>query len=169
MTEQRMLDFVRALVDADADFVPPSVAPVKMQVRTGASVPPKPDMLARGYVVLVWSYTVSDLARFKEFISTWEEGMAHFFDPDVVDGKPVLAYHGTFPVRSAGGAPTKRFKTMWGGERERIHFIEKCRIARRDKLTGRERELATNLHQMFSLVVGDVEVEFLDPGVDLNN
>jgi hypothetical protein len=175
MTEQRVVDFLRAAIEAAPDFAGPKVSAVKLQVRTGSSVMPKRDMIDLGYVVLVWDYPVKDVKRFNQFMQANEDELTKIFD-DVafafkdannVDRKR-LGYHGTFPVRSAGGATTTRCKTMWSGQRDWLYVIEKCRLAPSASLQSpAEKKLADMIQQMFTFVDGDVSVEILDPKVGL--
>jgi hypothetical protein len=177
MTEGRMLDFLEALIGAEPELAPPSVAPVRFQVRTGSLVPPKAQMRATDYKVLIWKYKVKDLAAFAKFLDQWEVKFSDEFnkkarDLGLIDDKDPAkiiisqSYLGTFPARSPAGAAINRFNTAWGGRDDRLAIIEKCRVAIPGQLTAAdEKWLAQELSKLFAHVSGEIDVELLDPSI----
>jgi hypothetical protein len=177
MSEHRMLDFVRALVVAEPEMVIPSVAPVRFQVRTGNIVPPKLQMRNTNYKVLVWKYRVKSLTDFSAFLNTWETTFSDTFNQqsrtdgllDDADPRNLIirrSYLGTFPARSSGASAINSFNTAWGGTLDQLEMIERCRVAIPSQLQSTyENTLATDLANLFGHVLGDIEVEILDPSI----
>jgi hypothetical protein len=176
MSETRMLDFLRALVATERTLAAPSVAPVRLQVRTGFIAPPKEQMRAQHYKVLIWKYAVKNLADFSAFLSKWERDFSDWFHQfsrernliDDRDSSRIIiqqSYLGTFPARGAGGAALNRFDTVWGGTLDRLAVIEKCRVAIPSQLTPDEVLLAERLALLFEHVSGGIQVEILDPSI----
>jgi hypothetical protein len=180
MLNDRVLDFLRAAIEASAELAAPRVEPVRLQVRTGSGLPAKPEMFQTGYFVLSWSYRVVDGERFHAFLKEWEPNFADFFKRQTLE-KPQpsfgstatqrAGYHGTFAVRGADGTPASRFKTLWGGNQEFIEIIEQCYLGRPDDTNPDldEIRLATLMRQLLRLVVDEVHVEILDPTIGLDN
>ena len=179
MTNHRVLDFLRATIEASTELAPPTVEPVRLQVRTGSGLPAKPEMFETGYYVLSWSYRVVDAERFHAFLKEWEPNFANFFERQTLE-KPEpsfgstetrrAGYHGTFAVRGGDGAPSNRFKTLWGGDRQFIEIIESCYLGRPNDGNHDldEIRLATLMRQLLRLVVDEVNVEILDPTIGLD-
>jgi hypothetical protein len=177
MTEQRMLDFLGALVCGEPELPLATANPVRFQVRTGIIAPPKKQMRVTGYKILVWKYRVRDLKDFSAFLAQWENGFSDDFNKRSRDGGYIddrdsnnivirQSYLGTFPSRGPAGSAINRFNTAWGGTDERLASIEKCRVAIPAHLTSPDEIwLASELAKLFNHVAGDVEVELLDPSI----
>jgi hypothetical protein len=178
MSEHRMLDFVRAIVAGEPELAEPSVASLRFQVRTGFVAPPKEQMRKTNYKVLVWKYRVKDLKNFANFLNGWETDFSNWFHlesqkagyipehPDLGNLVIKQSYLGTFPARSPGAAALNRFDTAWGGTLDRLTVIDKCRVALAGLLQGEfEAELAQRLAYLLDHVLGDLDVEILDPSI----
>lgn len=177
MAEERMLDFLGALIGAESDLAPPSVTPVRFQVRTGMIAPPKHQMRKTNYEVMIWKYGVNDLKGFAAFLAAWETPFSdefhrrsrlagHLDDRDISNLVISQSYLGTFPARSPAGAAINRFNTSWGGRGDRLREIEKCRLAIPSQLISPdERWLAAELDKLLQFVSGDVAVDVLDPSI----
>ncbi len=177
MTEQRMLDFLGALVRADEDLPAATADPVRFHVRTGLTIPPKKQMRATNYKVMVWRYAVKDLTSFAAFLASWEQGFSDDFNQraraaGLIDEKDPAnlvikqSYLGTFPSRSPGGSAINRFNTAWGGHDDRLAIIDKCRVAVPSQLrTPDETWLAAEVGKLLHHAAGNVEVDVLDPTI----
>jgi hypothetical protein len=177
MTEQRVLDFLAAVVCGESDLPLATVNPVRFQVRTGMMVPAKKQMRKTDYELLIWRYRVNDLKAFSAFLGEWEPHFSDEFNNRsreagyIHSGDPAnivirQSYVGTLPSRSPGGAAINRFNTSWGGQKDRLAIIDKCRVAIPDQLTSdEERWLAAEVGKLLGHVSGDVEVELLDPSI----
>jgi hypothetical protein len=156
MKNHRILDFLQATIDASPELAAPTVERVRLQVRTGSGVPPKPEMFQKGYMVLSWYYRVLDVQRFHLFLRPWELSLAQ-----------QTAYHGTFAVRDADGTPSNRFKTLWGGDSAVLEIVENCYRGRPNLLKADEVTLADLMRELIRQVLGEVEIELLDPTIGL--
>jgi hypothetical protein len=159
MKNDRILDFLRATIDASPELAAPTVETVRLQVRTGSGIPPKPTMFEDGYMVMRWTYRVVNAQDFHNFLRGFEASLAQN-----------KGYHGTFAVRGAGGTPTSRFNTLWGGKRDFLEMIENCFRGRPNFDDPDERFLADLMSQLLRRVSDeDIEVELLDPSIGLGH
>jgi hypothetical protein len=177
MSDDRILDFLGALVCTDPALEPASITPVRYQVRTGITAPSKEQMRQTQYEILVWRFHVSDLKRFADFLALWETGFSNEFhkrsrasglidDRDPKNLQIYQSYLGTFPRRSPGGAASHRFNTSWGGKSDRLLAIERCRVAIPGQLASSEDQwLASELAKLFEHIEGEIEIEVLDPSI----
>ena len=172
MAEEKIVDFLQAVIAAEPEFQAPNVTAVRMQVRTGASVPAKKDMMKRGYVVLIWSYQVKDAKAFQKFLEQNEDNLTKLFDefdtidPATGETRNRLDYHGTYPVRARAQAAGAAMKSMFGGERDIIDKIETFRTEGPDDMEpGTEQEIASTIKSLLSHAKGKVTSEILDPTV----
>jgi hypothetical protein len=174
MFENKMLDFVSAIVRADPILPKPTVSSVRFHVRTGIIAPPKEQMRNTGYKILTWRYRVKELKEFSSFLSEWETPFSRDFntrsrdagllnDTDPTHLVIQQSYLGTFPARSPAGSAINRFVTSWGGNDERLALIDRCRV----DLVGHagDQWLAVEIAKLTKHAVGDIEVEVLDPSI----
>jgi hypothetical protein len=157
MKNHRILDFLRATIDASPELAAPTVERVRLQVRTGSGVPPKPEMYQKGYMVVTWYYRVADIPTFHLFLRGWETSL-----------EDQTAYHGTFALRHADGTPSNRFKTLWGGVSAVLETIETCYRGRPDLTNADQVKLANLIRVFLRQVEGEVEIELLDPAIGLS-
>lgn len=177
MTEQRMLDFLGALVRSESDLPVATADPVRFQVRTGMTIPPKKQMRITNYKILTWKYMVKDLKVFSAFLAHWEDKFSDDFhqrsrhagylnDKDSANLTIHQSYLGTFPARGPASSAVNRFNTAWGGIDERLAIIDRCRVAIPAQLTSSDETwLAAEVGKLLSHVAGNVEVEVLDPSI----
>lgn len=113
MIDNRML--LKAFISRQGDLGAPAVAPVDFQVRTGISVPSKPDMINMQLVVVTWRYRVKDPASFSKDVSLMEQPLTG----SGFEGSDELRnwrYHGTFLVNSTRAIEPGTAETIWSSK-----------------------------------------------------
>lgn len=111
MADHRIL--LKAFIARQEELAAPAVSPVDFQVRTGVSVPSKPDMINNQLVVVTWRYRVKDPAAFKRDLAQMEQPLTGA----AFEGSEELRnwrYHGTFLV--SGATNQGMAETIWSSK-----------------------------------------------------
>lgn len=185
----RTLLYLRALVEADGGLAEPRLAPVRIDVRTAGSIPPKAVMAAAGYIVVVWTWRLRPSVTRTE-IEEWEQrhaaalevaenapqpitgpaGPVRDAENDTVPRRRKLAYHGTVLARRSVFAPPGRtVQTLWGAWGEGRQWLEAVLSRSPETVTPAWLQpiARTVVELRLQLMEGDPEVTVIDPSLPL--
>ncbi|WP_114377598.1 hypothetical protein [Elioraea thermophila] len=188
LSRQRL--YLRAWLAAEGRLPDPSVAPVRLSVRTAGSIPPKADMARAGYLVVVWTWRARGEVT-RADIEAWEEAHIAAIRDDGANpevpmtdeaGNPIASaeggavparrkvnYHGTVLARTSVFAPPGRtLQSLWGAWGEGRRRLERILTVKPEFLTDDwERAVAATIHAMRLMMEGEPQVTIIDPSLPL--